>query len=103
MEDYGFIPGGTCSLEVVITTDWDYQNEQACMGYVAQQGLIWSFYDSNGLRWSRTDIAPAYRTVTLYPVAWDGNPWKLDVSTLYQIPECNVDFQYIFLVRVSEC
>ena len=94
-----------CHPGVQLETYWDYEDDDACMGMTAQQGLKWNFYDSSGLRWTRTDIAPTPPIdVSIYPVSWDGtHRWKLEVGTLYQIPGCNVGYHWELTVFVAEC
>ena len=77
------------------------------MGYVGQQGLKWSFYDSTrpNPRWTRTDLVPPSNLeATIYPVSWDGtNPWHLDVGMIYQIPGCNIQYHWEIKIFIAEC
>jgi len=107
LEDYGFLPGGTCHPEVILHTYWDYQSAEACQGMTAAQAVKWSFYDSTrpAPRWTRTDITPPSNLeATIYPVSWDGtNPWHLDVGMVYQIPGCNVMYNWDLKIKIAEC
>lgn len=108
LNDYGFIPGGTCSLKVRLHSYWDYSDPAVCQGYVAAQALKWTFYDSTGLIWERTDLAPPSNLdqiiVPLPTPIWDGqNDWKLMVTAIYQIPGCNVYYHYDLKIIIDDC
>lgn len=109
LSDYGFIPGGTCSLKVRLHTYWDYQDEDACSelrdGHVRRQALNWQFYDSDGLAWSRSDYTPENIYDVIYPpLHWDGvNPWVLKVGMVYQINGCSIQYYYDINIDIHEC
>lgn len=108
LEDYGFLPGGNCHPEVYIATNWDYSDDDVCMGMIAQQGVVWKFYDSSSSvvpRWTRTDTAPVnIEAGPIYPVSWDGSTrWKFTIGTLYSIPGCNVVYDWSIKIKIAEC
>lgn len=109
-EEMGFEVGGPCSLEVQLTTDWNWRGgETACSvqelnGVYYQQHLKWDFYDSAGLRYSRIDPYPRGVSETIYPVNFDGqNSWKLQISTLDPVQGCTIDYNWEMLIKIKEC
>lgn len=106
--DYGLASGGNCQLGAQISVNWDYGNLK-CTGIMGSEGMLWEFYDSAGLEYSRTDTSPTAWTVDLHPrghiLNWDGHTaWRAYAKhTSGQLPECVINYQYNVRVYIYDC
>lgn len=110
LNDYGFTVGGTCRLGAQISTTWLYTNPTKCQGITGQkQGLKWEFYDSLGLEYTRTDLAPLGVGIDLHPEShildWDGHTkWRAYAKpTVSILPECILHYDYDIRIYIYDC
>ena len=101
--DFEVVPGGDRRLGARISTSWDYLNPEACYGFVVQEGMEWSFADSDSVEWNVVDPVPQSHTETLCPLEWDGeNLWHLDFWKTQNIQGCEVEYMWEVEIYVCE-
>lgn len=101
--------GGSCRLGAKISTWWAYKELAGCnhiaYGY---EGVEWNFYDSTNWVWGALDdvppMPPRTNYVDLCPLSWDGqNNWELEMYKMYNMPGCDIDYNYEVEIYVCEC
>ena len=99
-----FTSGGDCYAGIKIVTDWGYITPNECNGIVGPQAVEWTFYDSNGLRWSRVDNSPHADYAEICPTNFDGQTqWKIEMKQLHPYPECLIGYDLNYKVFICEC
>lgn len=108
LSDYGISIDGNCRLGVQLSTSWYYANDK-CVGIPGMQGVKWDLYDSNGLEYTRTDIAPISLGVDLHPEShiwnWDGHTKWIASMTPYPFPfnDCSITYEYSARIYIYDC
>lgn len=96
---------GGCKLQARIQTDWGYITPSTCSGLQGMEGMYFSFYDSSGKVWERTDTQPlALGSLTQCGLIWDGqNPWSFNFNKLLNLPGCSIGLDYKVEVVICGC
>ena len=108
LSKYGLATGGNCQLGAQLSVNWIYANDR-CVGIMGAQGMLWEFYDSLGLEYSRIDATPAAWTVDLHPrghiLNWDGHTvWRaIAKQNPGNTPDCIINYDYTVRVYIYEC
>ena len=75
-----------------------------CDALQGREGIIWEFYDSSGLTWTRTDISPVALGNLLCPLNWDGTTeWQFGFKKILGLPDCQIQYSYNLEIFVCEC
>lgn len=107
LADYGITTDGTCRLGAQIQSSWNYGNS-FCTGVQGQEGVVWNFFDSNGLEYSRTDLNPVGLGVDLHPeehiLEWDGSTnWHASLVKILNLPNCVINYEYTIKIYIYDC
>ena len=88
--------GGNCGVKALISTSWNYVNEEACMGVAGLEGVSWIFSDSVSVKYSRLDQVPVAMGVpTACNLEYDGvTPFELTMLKKFNYPDCDITFNW---------
>ena len=110
--DLGDLPPtgeGNCKLQALINTDWDYstlsKEQQLCVGIQGQEGVHFTFSDSEGQVWERIDTKPtALGSATKCGLVWDGKTdFLFTAETTIGFSECEIEINYDVDVVTCQC
>jgi hypothetical protein len=107
LSDYGITTDGNCRLGALIQTDWSYGND-FCMGIQGMESILWEFFDSNGLEYSRIDAVPVGLGVDLHPeehiLEWDGQThWMGLMTKRLGLQNCVINYNYNIKIYIYDC
>lgn len=101
--DLGDLESGNCGLQATISTSWDYESG-SCEGLQGMEGVQWDFFDSIKLKYSRVDTNPiGLGVVTDCDLVYDGTPFKLMMSKLMGLPDCELSYEWEVRILACNC
>jgi len=97
--------GGNCGIQALISTSWNYVNEEACMGLPGMEGVSWMFSDSVSVKYSRLDAVPvAMGFPTACNLVYDGiTPFKLVMLKKFNYPNCDITYNWDIDLVACNC
>lgn len=102
--DFPYTDGEGCKLKALISTSWNYVDEEKCHNLQALEGMHFELWDSEKKVWERTDASPiALGSETYCGLQWDGTPWTFKAQKVLNIYQCQITLDYNIKIVTCDC